>query len=184
MRLERGTEMKPPRISPKTRALAAAALFLLFSGYGIAAEMITYRDPTHGFSITHPGAFVVRAQDVTALPQTAIRPIASIFFMNPVMAGGGLAGREPPDLEVRVYDASGADSLPAWLSSSPLASADAVAAAEPYRIGPLAGLKVCRQDMLAPGCAIFLMHARRIFQLTAISAAGERMIDSFTLISP
>jgi hypothetical protein len=162
----------------------AIAAILLFSGHGIAAETMTYRDPSHRFSISYPRDFVVRVQDVTALPQTAARPIASIFFMNPVMAGGGLAGREPPDLEVRVYDAAGAESLPAWLSSSTLASADAVTAAEPHRIGRLAGLKVCRQDMLAPGCAIFLMHARRVYQLTAVSADGERMIDSFSLTSP
>ncbi len=176
--------MRDRRVLQQIRSFAIVGCLLFPADAGATQAMTTYRDPGLGFAVAHPSDFVVRAQDVAALPPSALRPEASVFFMNPVMASGGLAGREPPDLEVRVYAAKDAASLPAWLSSSRLFSADAVAAAEPYPVGGSNGLKVCRQDMLAPGCAIFLGHEGRIYQLTAISADGERMIDSFTLLSP
>jgi hypothetical protein len=150
-------------------------------GRGTAGETMIYHDPTHGFAVTYPNSFVVRAQDVAALPRFTPMPVASILFMNPTMARGALAGHEPPDLQVRVYDAAGAASLPAWLISTRLASADAVAVAAPNAIGAIGGLKVCRQDMIAPACSVFILHRDRVYQLTAISTEGERMIDTFTL---
>ncbi|MFO1152889.1 MAG: hypothetical protein U1E42_04350 [Rhodospirillales bacterium] len=164
------------------RALAMAAA-LIVSTSVIAAETATYRDPTYGFAVTYPGDFVVRRQDVAALSSTP-RPLASIMFMNPVMAGGALAGREPPDLEVRVYDAAAATSLSSWLQGARFASAEVLAAATPRPINGHDGLRVCRQDLVAPGCAIFVFQGGRVYQLTAISAEGEKIIDSFALPSP
>ena len=156
---------------------------VLVSAPGSGAGTVTYRDPSYGFTVTVPGDFVVRAQDVATLPFTP-RPLASVFVMNPVMARGQLAGKEPPDLEVRVYDAGAATSLEAWLEAARFASAEALSAATPQAINGLHGLRICRQDLLAPGCATFLMQGARIYQLTAVSAEGERMIDSFALVAP
>ncbi len=151
------------------------------TAHGIAGETMTYRDVRLGFAISYPEGFVVQPQDISTLPRFTPMPLASVFFMNPVMARGALAGKEPPDLEVRVYDAGEAATLPAWLMATRLASADTIAAAEPYRIGGIDGLKVCRQPMIAPACPLFILHQARVYQLTAISTDGERMIDTFTL---
>jgi hypothetical protein len=120
-----------------------------------------------------------RAMASAKLPQFKTFPLASIFFMNPTMAAGALAGIEPPDLEVRVYPAHGAKSLQNWLLSSELSSRDSVAAAKPYRNPHADGLKICQTTLIAPGCSVYLLHEDRVYQLTAISQEGEAMIDTF-----
>ena len=35
--------------------------------------------------------------------------------------------------------------------------------------------------MIAPACSLFILHEGRVYQLTAISGEGERMIDTFSL---
>ena len=69
----------------------------------VAAVWMDYVDATSGFRISYPQGFVIKPQDVSKLAQFTPTPITSIFFMNPTMAKGDLAGIEPPDLEVRVY---------------------------------------------------------------------------------
>ena len=87
----------------------AVSVVAAVGGRGIADDALIYRDAALDFAVTYPSDFVVRPQDVSALPRFTPMPVASIFFMNPVMAHGALAGREPPDLEVRVYDAGKAE---------------------------------------------------------------------------
>ena len=94
---------------------------------------ITYIDRTYGFSIDYPNGFVVRAQDVSKLAQFTPTPVTSIFFMNPTMARGDLAGIEPPDLEVRVYQVGGGSSLENWLVSVGFVSANSGAVGQSYR---------------------------------------------------
>jgi hypothetical protein len=145
------------------------------------ANGATYMDPTYGFRIGYPRGFVVKPQDASKLARFKPTPLASVFFMNPTMAAGSLAGVEPPDLEARVYRAEGADSLKNWLTSTGLASAESVDAARPFRNSSVSGLQVCASTMIAPGCSTFVFHGDRVYQLTPISREGEAMIETFAL---
>lgn len=140
----------------------------------------TYTDPTYGFSIDYPKDFVLQVQDVSKLPRFTPAPLASIFFMNPTMAAGGLAGIEPPDLEVRVYRAEAVDSLKSWLISAHLASSEGITSAPPFRNTSSRGLRVCQSTMIAPGCSVYVLHGNRVYQLTAISLEGEAMVETFS----
>jgi hypothetical protein len=140
-----------------------------------------YVDPTYGFSLRYPQGFVVQSQDVTKFAQFTPTPVASIFFMNPTMAAGGLAGIEPPDLDVRVYDVGAVESLQRWLVARGFASADNGATLRPYQTGSVSGLKVCQLTLLAPGCSVYVLHSGRVYQLTPISQEGEVMIETFAL---
>ena len=145
------------------------------------ANWSTYTDPAYGFSIGYPDGFVVRQQDVAKLARFTPTPLVSIFFMNPTMAAGELAGVEPPDLEARVYRADAADSLKTWLVSVGFASSDSISTAKPFRNASVSGLEVCHSTMIAPGCSVFVLRSGRIYQLTAISKEGEAMIRTFVL---
>jgi hypothetical protein len=139
-----------------------------------------YADPTYGFSIHYPNGFKVRSQDVKRLAQFTPTPVASIFFMNPTMAAGDLAGIEPPDLEVRIYEVGAVDSLSKWLVSVGFASVDSIASAQPFVGHSFSGLKVCRSTMIAPGCSIYLLHRGFVVQLTPMSVEGETMAETFS----
>jgi hypothetical protein len=146
------------------------------------AGWTAYVDPTYGFRIGYPHGFVVQPQDVAKLAQFTPTPVASIFFMNPTMAAGALAGIEPPDLEVRVYQAGAVDSLSSWLVSVGFASVDSGAVVQPYRNANISGLQVCQSTMIAPGCAVYILHRGRVYQLTSISQEGEAMGETFALL--
>jgi hypothetical protein len=147
------------------------------------AGQTAYTDPLYSFSIAYPQSFVVQPQDTAKLAQFTPTPVASIFFMNPTMAAGALAGVEPPDLAVRIYQAEAVDSLQSWLRAVGLASAASGATAQPYRNAHISGLKVCQATMLAPGCSVYVLHNDRVYQLTPISREGEAMLETFALLS-
>ncbi len=140
-----------------------------------------YVDPTYGFRIEYPRDFVIRSREGSKLTQFTPAPVASIFFLNPTMAARDLAGIEPPDLQVQVYQAVGVASLKSWLVSVGFMSKDSEVTDQPYRNAHLSGLKVCQSTMIAPGCSVYFLHEDRVYQLTAISLEGETMIQTFAL---
>lgn len=144
------------------------------------ADWTDFVDPTFGFSISYPNGFVVQSQNVSKLAQFAPAPVNSIFFMNPIMARGALAGIEPPDLEVRVYLAGTIDSLKSWLASVRFDHNGA--AIQPFRNASIEGLKVCQATLIAPGCSVYVLHKARVYQLTPLSREGEAMIETFALL--
>ena len=141
-----------------------------------------YVDPTYGFRIGYPKRFVVRPQNVAALAELTPTPVTSIFFMNPTMAAGALAGIEPPDLEVRVYQAGAVDSLMSWLVSAGFASASSGTIVQPYHTISVSGLEVCQSTLISPGCSVYVLRSGLVYQLTPISRMGETMIETFTPI--
>ena len=145
------------------------------------AGWTTYVDPIYGFRIHYPRDFVVRPQNVAQLAQSIPAPAASIFFMNPTMAAGDLAEIEPPDLEVRAYEAGTVTSLKSWLDSVGFAGAHNGFVDEPYRKGGIEGIEVCRTTMAAPGCSIFVLHGDTVYQLTPMTAEGEAMMETLVL---
>jgi hypothetical protein len=102
--------------------------------------------------------------------------------MNPTMAAGALAGIEPPDLDVRVYQVGPVDSLKDWLVSVGFVSRGGGAQMQPYRAGAVTGLKVCESTMIFPGCSVYILRGRRVYQLTAGSVEGEAMVRSLVLL--
>jgi hypothetical protein len=148
-----------------------------------SAGVATYSDPRYGFAVNYPADFVVAPQDTGALAQFSPTPEASIYFMNPTMASGDLAGLEPPDLEVRVYPAGTAASLEAWLIESLFVPADTSPVGETVQSNGVSGLKVCASTMIAPGCSVYYLRNGRIYQLTPATLEGETMAASFTFTS-
>jgi hypothetical protein len=146
------------------------------------AGWTAYVDPIYGFRINYPNGFIVQPQDVSKLAQFTPTPVASIFFMNPIMAAGDLAGIEPPDLQVRVYQAGAVDSLENWLNSVGFASASSGVFVHPYQNASVSGLKVCQSAEIAPSCAVYVLGSGRVYQLTPISLEGEAMIETFALL--
>jgi len=142
----------------------------------------TYVNVAHGFSIGYPQSFFVQPQEVSKLSRFTPTPVASMFFMNPTMASGALAGIEPPDPEVRVYRAEAADSLKNWLFSGGIASSAGSAGYQPYRSASVDGLKVCHSTLIAPGCSVYVLHSGRVYQLMPVSREGEAMIGTFALL--
>jgi hypothetical protein len=151
------------------------------SSQGHPVLWMTYLDPTYGFRIDYPNRFVVQPQNVAKLAKFTPTPITSIFFMNPIMASGSLAGIEPPDLELRVYHVDEVDSLESWLVSAGVASPDSGIIARPYRQAVVTGLEICQSTMIAPGCSVYFLRGNHVYQLTAMSQEGEAMIKTFTL---
>lgn len=140
----------------------------------------TYRDPSSGFAVDYPDDFVAEPQDVARFAQFSPAPSASIFFMNPTMARGVLAGVEPPDLDVRVYDVGAVDSLRNWLAAVGRASPESGARIEPYQNANVSGVQVCQATLLSPACAVYVLSGT--YQLTTLSLAGEAMQATFTLL--
>jgi hypothetical protein len=102
--------------------------------------------------------------------------------MNPIMAAGDLAGIEPPDLEVRVYQVGVVNSLRSWLLSVEFISTDNSAVPQTYRNSNVTGLKVCQSTMLAPGCSVYVLQGNYVYQLTPISVEGEKIMDTFRFV--
>ena len=146
---------------------------------GPSKGWMNYIERTYGFSIGYPKVFVVQPQDVSKLTQFTPTPVASIFFMNPTMAKGALAGIEPPDLELRVYQARAVNSLKSWLTSVGLLNDGTIS--QPYRNANVSGLKVCQSTLIAPGCSVYVLHDSRVYQLTPSSREGEAMLETFAL---
>jgi hypothetical protein len=145
----------------------------------LPAGWTAYVDPTFGFRIGYPSGFVVQPQDVSKFAQFTPPPVASIFFMNPTMATGALAGIEPPDLAVRIYHTGALDSLERWLASVGFTSVESGAVVQPFRNASSSGLKVCQSTLMAPGCAVYVLHSGRVYQLTPLSQEGEAMMATF-----
>jgi hypothetical protein len=138
-----------------------------------------YIDASADFSIGHPDDFVLQPQDDSKLRQFRPTPVAAIFFMNPTMASGALAGIEPPDLQVRVYRAEAGDSLRPWLRSAGFSSVSGAGADTPYRNSSVEGLEICQATMLGPGCSVYVLQSGWVYQLTPGSREGEAMMETF-----
>ena len=95
------------------------------------------------------------------------------------MAKGALAGIEPPDMELRVYQAGTVNSLKSWLTS--VGFLNSGSAAQPYRNTNVSGVKLCQSTLIAPGCFVYVLHDGRVYQLTPISREGEAMLETFAL---
>lgn len=140
-----------------------------------------YSNQRYGFSIRHPKGWAVQPQDVSKLPPFTPKPIASFFFVNPNRAPGAQPGIEPPDIEVRLYQAGAADSLKNWLVSVGFANSGTLVT--PYVKGKFKGLQVCQSTMIFPGCSVYALHKGFVYQLTPISQEGEAMMETFHLLS-
>ena len=145
-------------------------------------KQMIYVNPTYDFSISYPNGFVIQSQDVSKLSQLTPTPVASIFFMNPTMAAGDMAGIEPPDLEVRVYQTEAVDSLKSWLVSVGFATIDNRDVIQHYHNANVNGLRVCQSTLIAPGCSVYVLGSGRVYQLSPISLEGEAMIKTFVLL--
>lgn len=140
----------------------------------------SYENSRYKFRLDHPPLFVIQPQNVAKLAQFTPVPIEVIFIMNPTMAAGELAGIEPPDLQLRVYSAEGANSLQDWLASTGITSAESINITKPYQNAGMTGVEVCSSTMIAPGCSIYLMQHSYIYQLTPMSQEGDTIIRTFT----
>ena len=146
-----------------------------------AEARMSYVDSAHRFTIKYPNGFVVEHKDVSKIAPFSPKPLSSIFFMNPTMASGDLSGIEPPDLEIRVYEAKEGYSLEGWLDSVASALVEREADTRPYKNGNVSGLQICRRTMIAPGCSVYVLGRGRVYQLTPSSVEGELMISTFAL---
>lgn len=138
-----------------------------------------YIDAVNGFRIRYPADFEARVQNDSTPAHFTPVPVASIFFMNPVMAKGALAGVEAPDLSLRVYLSGEIDSLRSWLVSVGFAAKGT--SVQSYRNASMQGLRVCQPTAIAPGCSVYIFHGSRVYQLTPVSREGEAMIKTFTV---
>jgi hypothetical protein len=154
---------------------------LLRVGATASAPGTTYVNHDYGFSIDYPANFVVHPENVSKMSQFEPKPVASILFMNPSMAKGALAGLEPSDLAVRVYQQPGVNSLKEWLTSVGLLNEGATS--QPYVNGKVEGVKVCQSTLIAPGCSMYILRNGRVYQLTPNSREGEAMVETFALLS-
>lgn len=146
----------------------------------IVADWKEYSTAKYGFSIRYPNTFVVQMQDVSKLPPFTPKPIVSIFFMNPGKAQLVLSGIEPPDMEVRLYQATGVDSLKSWLVLVGFVNSGTLV--KEYIESKFTGLEVCQSTMIFPGCSVYALHKDFVYQLTPISQEGEAMIETFMLL--
>jgi hypothetical protein len=172
------------RAAVMSAALLLHGLLAAASGNGLAGaatSLRSYVDPTFRFRVAYPEGFVVRSQGVSRLVHAPPRPVAAVYFMNPVMAAGALAGMEPPDLEVRVYEARTGQSVERWLVDMGFASSADVAAGRRHTANGIVSLRICGSTMLAPGCSIYVLSGNSVFQLTAGSVEGESMARTFSL---
>lgn len=144
-----------------------------------ATTTVSYTDPARCFEIDYPSDFTVMSRDVRDLVTATPQPLEAIYFMNPDMARGNLAGIEPADLEIRVYHKGMAGSLTDWLSSAGLSGPEHGTYNRPYPGLHFSGMEVCHATMIAPGCSLYAIHGEHVFQLTAGSREGFMMIDTF-----
>ncbi|CRI65337.1 exported hypothetical protein [Thiocapsa sp. KS1] len=148
-----------------------------------AAGREMFVDSVYGFTIEYEQGFVVRSQAVSRSGPDATDLLASFHVMNPTMASGDLAGIEPPDLEIRIYDAGAAPTLKEWLVSAQFVSPQNERFGDSARIEHVEGLKVCQSTMVAPGCSTFVLYRGRVYQLTPASLAGESVMATFAFLA-
>jgi len=145
----------------------------------VPTDSTIFADHDYRFRLVRPPRFTVRRRTSTELHDFSPAPAAAVFFMNPNMASGDLAGIEPPDLEVRVYRAQGRGSLKSWLAQNDVAYGDTGVRVSAYREGSVNGLEVCQSTLIAPGCSVYVRDGDRVYQLRAATRDGERMLATF-----
>jgi hypothetical protein len=147
-----------------------------------STDTATYVDRAHHFRVVLPPDFEIGRRSSSELRDFTPAPVAGIFFMNPQMAGGQLAGVEPADLEIRIYSADSQESLETWLAEHEFAFGDTGTRVTPYRQGAVNGLEVCQSTLLAPGCSIYVRGGVFVYQLTPATREGEQILSTFTVL--
>jgi hypothetical protein len=109
-------------------------------------------------------------------------PVAALVFLSQEKVASDVAELEPPDLEIRVYDAKGTASLENWLTWAGLLPKEGGVSSKPFQTSHVSGLQLCVSTMIFPGCSNFVLGKDRVYQLITSSQVGEEMVGTFTLI--
>ncbi|GKS70351.1 hypothetical protein W03_23550 [Nitrosomonas sp. PY1] len=152
-------------------------------GHMDTQNWISYVDPKKQFRLSYPGDFIARERNSRELLKFTPVPEHAVYFMNPHTASGQLSGIEPADLELKVYRMIHSHlSLKDWLRNSSLSPEMDGDVIKNFQTKHINGLEVCGATMVFPGCSIYILHTRFIFQLTPGSRAGQIMIESFEFL--
>ena len=132
------------------------------------------------FEMDYPSNYATEAKSAEQLSQLDPSPVAGFVFLSPDLASSDNPDLEPPDLDLRVFDAKGAASLEGWLKSVGLLN-EGVTSTN-YRSDKASGVKVCASTMIFPGCSYFFLANGWAYQLTPASLIGEEMVATFTML--
>ena len=153
------------------------------SGHMDTQNWINYIDPKKQFWLSYPSDFIAHERNSNELLKFKPTPERAVYFMNPHMASGQLAGIEPADLELKIYRMiQSHSSLRDGLRNSGLVPEMDDAVIKNFQTKHINGLEVCASTMVAPGCSIYTLHTHFIFQLTPGSQAGQIMMENFEFL--
>jgi len=138
---------------------------------------LTYTDPTYSFTLAYPPDRLLAPLDGEALATLSPRPLAAVYFHDPVTVTGGLADFAPPELAVRVYANEANAPLEAWLVGAGLMASGS--ATEPYAGEAAAGLRACLAIEIAPNCFIYFAGEGVVYEVTPLGPVGEEMAATF-----
>lgn len=139
--------------------------------------MQTYRDERCGFEISYPPDYVL-------LPPRAgsqqPQPVCKVEFQTQQLAQSDTAAFQPSQATIEVYANESNQELRQWLTEQRLLGAsDSV---EPYDLAGVSGLRVTSAMQLAPNQFVYLARPQRIYRLTVLDPARDRMLSTLRFI--
>lgn len=149
---------------------------------GPSGVWVSYTNDVYKFGVSHPSDYQFQLQPTEKMAQLKPLPVAAWVFLSPEKVASDVADLEPPDLEIRVYDAGGTTSLENWLASVGLLPEGGGVSSQAFRTSNVSGLQLCASTMIFPGCSCFVLEKDRVYQLITTSQVGEEMVKTFTLI--
>lgn len=141
---------------------------------------VNFINAEYKFGMDYPSNFATDTKTAEQLSQLNPSPVAGFVFLSPDVALSDNPDLEPPDLDLRVFDAKGAASLDGWLKSVGLLTEGVTS--EDYRSENASGVKGCASTMIFPGCSYFFLANGWAYQLTPASLIGEEMVATFTIL--
>lgn len=143
---------------------------------------VSYTNAAYKFGVSRPSDYQLQSRPAEKTAQLKPLPVAAWAFLSPEKIASDVADLEPPDLEIRVYDARGTASLENWLASAGLLPEGGGVSSKAFRMPDVSGLQLCASTMIFPGCSYFILGKDWGYQLITTSQVGEEMFRTFTLI--
>ena len=169
----KGTDASPPGGAVEEESLPPAMEGLP------QRPWVNFASDEYKFSLEYPPGFTVEPKSADDLSNLTPSPVAAFEFLSPELASSDTPELEPPDLDLRVFDAQGAVSLEGWLNSVDLMNSDSD---EEFQTEKISGLEICSSTMIFPGCSYFFFGNGWAYQLTPASLVGEAMVNTFSLL--
>jgi hypothetical protein len=152
------------------------------SGLGpqnVAVPLVLYRHDGLGLELRLPASWV----EVSPTGQVTVEklnPMARVWFHDRDMVAAGTAALEPPRLMVSLYANPGGLAPADWLTANGLiGSHDEV---KTLTVAGETAVQVCSQQLLAPGCSLYIARQDRMYRFVFPTAPDEALLNGIRFV--